>query len=140
MKIILIIMSIVYTLMAANAEDAAFALDFEEEYKVALNKAKEENKLLMLLVVQEPCPYCDRMVHNTLSDPLVKKELKNFVSVVIDKHGEMPQSFRTNLVPMVFFIEPKTEVGVWESMGYSKTADFLGDLEEAQLIREKSKE
>jgi len=139
MRLILTMIALVYTLMAANAEDAAFALDFEEEYKTALAKANKENKLLMLLIVQEPCPYCDRLVENTLSDAEVKKGLKNFVSVVIDKKGDFPEAFKTNITPMTFFIDPKTEESVWESMGYVKVPQFLDDLKEAQLMRKSIK-
>jgi len=59
MKLLLTLMFTVFTLFAANAKDAAFALDFEDNYQTALDKAKKENKPLMLLIVRDPCPYCD---------------------------------------------------------------------------------
>lgn len=130
----IVFLSLTYSLLAANAEDAAFILDFYEDYPTALAQAKKENKTLMLVIVQDPCPYCDAMVHKTLSDPKVTKAVKDFVSVIVDKHYPLPSSFMTTATPMTFFIDPKTEEGTWESMGYVSVEQFLDDIKEAKII------
>jgi len=137
MKIFVILLSLVCALFAANAEDAAFALSFDEDYQTALSKAKKEKKLLMLVIVQDPCPYCDRMVENTLADSKVEKALKNFVSVIVDKHTPLPAKFTSHISPMTFFIDPAKEEGIWESIGYVSVESFLDDLKEAQIIHSK---
>ena len=129
MKILLILMSLIYTLMAVDAHDAAFALDFEDNYKTALEKAKKEKKTLMLVIVQNPCPYCSALVEETFEDAAVKKALDNYVSVIIDKKGEMPEDFRVPAVPMTFFIDPKIEKSIYKSLGYSDAIDFVKILE-----------
>jgi len=131
MKIFIVFFALLYTLMAANAESAAFLLDYKEEYKTALAEAKQENKKLLVVVVQDPCPYCDKLVHNTLADPEVKKALKDYVGVILDKKGIMPKQFRTSMTPMTYFVNPKTETVAWESLGYAKKGRFLADLKEA---------
>jgi len=128
---------LVYSLLAIDAESAAMDLDYSENYKSALAKAKKENKNLMLVVVQDPCPYCGKLVENTLSDPEVKKALEGYVGVILDKKGEMPSQFHTAMVPMTFFINPKTEEAVWESLGYAKKPRFLDDIETANLEMKK---
>lgn len=135
MKLFIVLLTLTYTLFATDAKDAAFALDFNDNYKVALQKAKQEDKLLMLVIIQDPCPYCEMMVENTLSDPEVTLVLREFVSVVIDKHGEFPEAFRTHATPMCFFIDPKNEEGIWESIGYVKAGTFLEVLKDAQQMR-----
>jgi hypothetical protein len=35
---------------------------------------------------------------------------------------------------MTFFINPKNEEGIWESMGYISAEQFLDDLNEARFI------
>ncbi len=127
-------LGLVSLLFGAVAQDAAFALDFYEEYTAALAQAKKEKKLLMLVIVQEPCPYCDRFVDDTLADPKVTKALEDFVSVVVDKHSPLPNAFATDIAPLTFFIDPQNEEGIWESMGYVSAEQFLGDIKEAQLI------
>jgi len=122
-------MSLVYTLMAIDAKDAAFALDFEDNYKTAIAKAKKENKTLMLVIIQEPCPYCDALIEKTLEDAKVKKALGNYVSVIINKKGEMPDEFRVSAVPMIFFIDPKIEKSIYKNLGYSDVENFVKTLE-----------
>jgi len=135
MKILLVIFSLVYTLFAADAESAAMELDFHERYKTALAEAKEENKMLLLVVVQDPCPFCDKLVHNTLGDEDVKKALKGYVGVVLNKRAkDLPKAFQTSMTPMTFFIDPKKENSVWESLGYVKKAQFLDDIKEAKKM------
>ncbi len=130
----IVLLSLTYSLLGAIAQDAAFALDFHEEYTRALEQAKEENKLLMLVIVQDPCPYCDRLVDSTLADPQVSKALEAFVCVIVDKHTQLPSAFTTNIAPLTFFIDPTNEEGIWESMGYVSAEQFLDDIKEAQLI------
>jgi len=131
MKIFMTLIALVYALMAVDAESAAMELDYQESYQTALAKAKKENKNLMLVVVQDPCPYCGKLVDNTLSDPEVKKALEGYVGVIIDKKGKMPKQFHTSMVPMTFFIDTKTEKAAWESLGYAKKARFLDDVKTA---------
>ena len=131
MKIFMTLIALVYSLMAVDAESAAMELDYQDNYKSALAKAKKENKNLMLVVVQDPCPYCGKLVDNTLSDPEVKKALEGYVGVIVDKKGEMPSQFHTSMVPMTFFINPKTEKASWESLGYAKKPRFLDDIKTA---------
>jgi thioredoxin-related protein len=134
MKLFFLFFALTYALFAIDAKDAAFALDFEESYTVALEKAKQEDKLLMLVIVQDPCPYCEKLVEKTLSDPQVVSLLEKFVSVIVDKHGEFPQKFKTCLTPMCFFIDPQSEEDVWESPGYIEAKAFLEVLMEAQQM------
>lgn len=124
MKLFITLLLATFTLFAANAKDAAFALDFEDNYKVALEKAKKENKPLMLVVVQDPCPYCDRLVENTLEDANVKKELEGFVSVIIDKKGAFPEEFKGTPVPMTYFINPGIEKDTYKNLGFLDAEDF----------------
>jgi len=135
MKIFFVLLSIVCSLVAIDAKDAAFVLGFNEDYKTALAQAKEENKLMMLVIIQDPCPYCERLIDNTLSDPQVIKVLENdFVSVIVNQHSQLPSAFQSNAIPMTFFIDPKNEDGIWESMGYISAEQFLDDINEAKLI------
>ncbi len=136
MRLLFLFLTLTFTLFAANAKDAAFMLDFEEDYHIALEKARQEDKLLMLVIVQETCPYCEMMVEKTLSDPRITVVLKKFVSVIIDKHGEFPEEFRTRITPVCFFIDPKNGVGIWESLGYVKPKAFFEVLKDAQEMRD----
>ena len=134
MKMLIVFLSLTCSLLAANAQDSAFVLDFYEDYPSALTQAKKADKMLMLVIIQEPCPYCDAMVEKTLPDPKVTQAIKGFISVIVDKHTSLPSAFMTTATPMTFFIDPITEEGVWESMGYTSVEEFLDDIKEAKNI------
>ncbi len=135
MKTFILLLGLACSLLAISAEDAAFVLDYHDNYKTALSKAKSEDRLLMLFIVQDPCPYCERQVNDTLSDIRVVKSLKELVCVVVDKHSPLPSAFKTQITPMTFFIDPNSEEGIWESFGYVSVELFLDDIQEAKNIR-----
>ena len=139
MKALMILLSLVYSLFAINSVDAAFVLSFHEDYPTALVQAKEEKRFLMLVIIKDPCDYSERMVYNTLSDPEVVKALEPFVSVIVDKNTFLPLQFKVDLVPMVYFIDPKNEEIIHERMGYVHVKQFLDDIKEAHIFTTKNK-
>ncbi|PHR55846.1 MAG: hypothetical protein COA44_09400 [Arcobacter sp.] len=137
MKFLFTLMLSIFTLFAAQAKEAAFALDFEDNYKTALAKAKQENKPLMLVIVQDPCPYCDRLVENTLEDKNVKKELEGFVCVIIDKRDSFPEAFKGTPVPMTYFIDPRIEKSTYDNLGFLDAQDFTKMLKHVKSLSPK---
>ncbi len=57
MRIIVILFTFIVSLMAADAAKSAKLLGYENDYKRALAKAKQANKMVLLIIVQDPCPY-----------------------------------------------------------------------------------
>lgn len=139
MKVFVVLLSLVYTLFAISAVDAAFVLGFHEEYPTALVQAKKENKMLVLIIIKDPCPYSERMVYDTLSNPKVTEALKGFVCVIVDQHTPLPSAFKAEIVPMTFFIDPKNEGWIGERVGYIPTEQFLDDLKEAYRLFKKGR-
>lgn len=134
MKVFIMLLSLVYTLVAVSSVDAAFVLGFHEDYPTALAQANKDKKLLMLVIIKDPCVYSENMVYKTLSDPKVAEALKDFVSVIVDKQSILPSAFKIDLVPMIYFIDPKNEQGIGERMGYVSTEQFLDDIKEARIL------
>ena len=58
--------------------------------------------------------------------------IEPFVKVIIDKHAEMPKYFETPIVPVVYFVDPKTEQSVWEVAGYKDKNEFADDIDTAK--------
>lgn len=139
MKKIFLILVMAISLFGANAADAAFALGYEEVYKTALAKAKKEDKILMMVIVKEPCPYCDALVERTLDTPETKAKLKDFVPLIIDVHDSFPKDMKPPFTPMTNFINPTNNDVIWEVPGYSKKADFLEAMDEAKNMKLQSK-
>lgn len=137
MKYILVLLTLSLSLMAADAAKSAKELGVYNDYSISLQKAKSENKLMVLVVVWDPCAGCDKLVNKTLTDTLVKDQLKNYVTVILDYKDKMPKQFNVQMAPKIFYINPKTEESIWESMGVISTKSIINDLNEAQDMLKK---
>lgn len=59
---------------------------------------------------------------------------ENFVSIVIDKYkdkGKYPEEFRAPLIPAVFFINPKDQKSLFETVAYMKPDEFMENMDYA---------
>lgn len=128
MKKLMIFMLLVCNLMAISAQDAAWVLDAQTDLNKAFSKAKDENKMILLLVVKEDCSWCEKMVFATLKDKNIQKNLKNTITVIVDINDKLPSEFKARLAPTVFFIDPKSKKSVLEGVGYIEKGSFLMDI------------
>jgi len=124
-KIVLLLL-MTLTLFASNAKDAAFMLDYREVYKVALDEAKKEHKILMMVIVKEPCPYCDELVENTLDSSSIKAKLTEFVPLIIAHDDKYPDKFRPPFRPMTLFINPD-DSSILKSLAGYRDIDVFKD-------------
>jgi thioredoxin-related protein len=129
MKIVVILMSMIYSLMAADAAAAAKLLGYETDYRTALTTAKQENKMVLMVIVQEPCPYCDRLVKETMSTKCVQRRMKHYVPLIVDKHSDYPQQFKPPMIPMSFVVDPESEEVTFEIVGALPFKEYIHDLE-----------
>jgi len=104
-----------------------------EKFSVALERAKKENKIIMIKATSEHCHYCKKMDREVLIDDTVVEAInKDFISVVVDVSKEqMPLGIDASMTPSFFFVDKSAQViktipGSWNKM------DFLVILQEAQ--------
>mgnify|MGYP000023318076 FL=1 len=136
MKIFLTLIVMVYTLIAAVAEESAMLLDYETDYKTAITKAKKEHKMVLMVIVQDPCPYCDKLVHKTLNTPCAQRRMKNYVPLIVDKHGEFPKQFKPPFIPMSYIVDPNSEEITFKIVGSISVKEYLHDLDTELEFRE----
>ena len=136
MKIFLTLIVMVYTLIAAVAEESAMLLDYETDYKTAITKAKKEHKMVLMVIVQDPCPYCDKLVHKTLNTPCAQRRMKNYVPLIVDKHGEFPKQFKPPFIPMSYIVDPNSEEVTFKIVGSISVKEYLHDLDTEIEFRE----
>jgi hypothetical protein len=120
------------TLFGANAKDAAFMLDYREVYSQALKEAKQEHKVLMMVIVKEPCPYCDMLVEDTLDSSTIKAKLTNFVPLIIAHDDKYPDKFRVPFNPMIHFINPDNSTILKSLAGYNDVDVFKDAMDTAE--------
>ena len=124
-------------LMASNAMEAAQKLGVQNSYEVAVAKAQQENKMLVMVIVKENCRWCDKLINRTLSDASVKERLdKDYVTLIVDKDAPYPNDFKENFFPSIFYIDAKTQKSVYENVGYIGAKCFKNDLKSAWETRQ----
>ena len=133
MKKIVLLTIFALSLWANQASIAANELGYANSYSEGLAKAKKEHKLMMLILVRDGCHWCKRFENETLKDVAIKTKIAGFVKVLVDKEDEMPESFRSNFIPVTHFIDPKTEKSVWDLAGFKEPKDFQEDIAAAKL-------
>ena len=129
MKFFLTLLITLSTVFAADALKSAKLLGYETDYQTAITKAKKEHKMVLLVIVQDPCPYCDRLVHKTLVTPCVQRRMKHYVPLIVDKHGKFPKQFKPPFIPISYVVDPNKETITYEIVGALPYKDYLEDLE-----------
>jgi thiol:disulfide interchange protein len=135
MKIFITLLMTLSLGFAAEIDEFASEVKYLRDYQTAIQTAKEQNKMVMLVVVGDYCPWCKKFERKTLKYSKVMAEAdENFVGLVIDKYkdkGNYPKAFFSPLIPAVFFIDPATEKSLLDTVAYMKKDEFLENMEDA---------
>jgi thioredoxin-related protein len=134
MKKIVLILALITSLFAEGYKDFAKEMGYETNYKAALERAKKENKKLMVLMVTNYCPWCTKFEKKTLSDKAVDIVVKSkYVPLIINKEEKnFPKYLETPIVPALFFVKPTEEKAFYENVGFANKIDFLNLLEQLE--------
>ncbi|OHE02065.1 MAG: hypothetical protein A3K14_05505 [Sulfurimonas sp. RIFCSPLOWO2_12_FULL_36_74] len=129
----LILFALMSTLLFGEGyKEFAKEMSYETNYETALNKAKKENKNLMVLIISNFCPWCTKFEKKTLTDKTVDGALKSkYIPLIINKEeGNFPSYLTAPVVPTVFFVKTNEEKVFHESVGFSSKAEFLNLLKQ----------
>lgn len=118
-------------LFASEAHELATQLHYLESYHTGAQIAKQEHKLMMLVVVEDDCHWCKKFKRTTLNDNGVKMHLQKVIKVLVDRYADMPQKYESKFFPMVYFINPKTQNILETSYGYKAKESFIQEIQEA---------
>ncbi len=135
MKIYILLLILVLSLSAVQIDEFAVEVNYSREYRSALDLAKKEKKILMILVVADYCPWCKKFERKTLKNIEVKKRVnEEFIALAIDKFkdkGTFPDKFASPVIPTVYFVNPKTQKEILSTVGYMKRKEFLLEMDKA---------
>ena len=130
-------------LFASHIDDFSKEMNFHRDYNTALTQAKQENKLLVMILSADYCPWCRKFENKTLKYTLIHTRLNNeVITLVVDKKYDIksfPKKFKTQFTPRVFFINPHKESILSDSSGYIKKKEFLKLLDQAKANYKASK-
>lgn len=143
MKILITLLTLLNFIYAAQIDEFSAEVNYLRNYETAINTAKKQNKIVMLVVVGDYCPWCKKFERKTLTDSAVMaKTNESFVGIIIDKYkdkGKYPQEFSAPLIPAVFFINPKDGKSIQETVAYMKPDEFIENMDYAISLNKSEK-
>jgi len=108
-------------------------ITWNSSYDQALLKAKKEGKPLMVLITSEQCRWCRKLESTTLQDDEVVARINTTfqaVNVIKDK-SIYPKNLSAKMVPMSYFLDPKTGKVLYSIPGYWGAEDYNSILDDA---------
>ncbi len=125
-KILIVAILYITSLFSANIE-----------YKNALIEAKDEHKIIIIVLEKEDCHFCKKMEDEVFTDKNVSKILdRDFILVKLDvNRDELPLGLKKGMTPTFAFVK---DSGVMFSLirGAWKRDDFISLL---RYVKKKSK-
>jgi thioredoxin-related protein len=118
-------------LLGATAEK----IGAETKYEQAIRKAEAQKKIIVMVIIKENCYWCHKLLDDTLADPEVRKVLKNYLLLVVNRTDTFPKLFHATLFPSIFYIDYQSKKSLYENVGYIGKEDFLNDLNASVEIR-----
>ena len=90
------------------------ALRWYGDYDTALEKAKEQQKILMVLLINNDSKQSGEMVYKLFTNqPYIKKLKKEVVAVIVNNESKASyprEMYWTNRYPTLFFVNSKSEI------------------------------
>lgn len=108
-------------------------ITWNNSYASALEKAKKEDKPLMVLITSEQCRWCRKLEATTLQDEEIVSRINSkfqAVNVIKDK-SVYPKNLTAKMVPMSYFLNPKTGKILYSIPGYWDHEDYNSVLDDA---------
>jgi thioredoxin-like negative regulator of GroEL len=116
-------------------------LHWEKKLDVALQKAKAQNKPVMIDFWAEWCEWCHRLDQTTYADANVQQILAGFVTVKIDTEGgnegpETAAEFGVDSLPTIVFLSPSRRL-LLKVTGFQGPGQFPETLASAKEASDK---
>lgn len=133
MKYLILLILFISTSFASSAKFIE-EMKYETVYTQALQKAKSQDKILMMVATTQSCPWCRKFERQTLSKDEINSEIKsNFIALSVDQElKNFPSQFEVKVVPTIYFINPKDESVLAKILGYKNKIDFKEILDEVK--------
>jgi thioredoxin-related protein len=113
---------------------SAFSLK-AEFLEMERQKALRENKLILLTIEKEGCPYCLKMQKEIFDVPKFNQLIaKNYLHININREDSaLPQALHVKYFPTNLILSPRDLKIIDEFAGYMEPANFIELLEEVYM-------
>jgi thioredoxin-related protein len=127
MNKILLLLCLTILAFGSDYKDFAQKMGYETSYKQALERAKEEDKDVMVLTISNFCPWCSKLEKRVLSKDEVDTIVKaKFIPVILNKEEKkLPHNYAAPIVPTLYLVKPKKEEVYDTQVGYLNKVDMI---------------
>lgn len=129
-KFLFIFLALSLSLFAAN-------INWASNYKAAIDRAKKENKPIMLMLSQPACPACMQMKEIFKTDELLANEINSkFIPVDVNiLKDDWNKKFRVFATPTFYFIDKNENKIGRQFIGGAEAGDFMKVLKDIEKQR-----
>lgn len=126
-----IIALFLFLTMFVFGDDIIKEYGYLNNYEIALKKAKEEKKDIVLVLVSDYCPWCDRLKKEVLSLEYTTELLQEYyIPLILNNSVDMyPDKFSSRIVPAIHFISYKDESIIETVVGFNNNYRFYEIIE-----------
>jgi thioredoxin-related protein len=130
MKIVILALILLTQIYAKDYKDFGNEFKYQTEYTKAIEKAKVEKKDIMILMVSNFCPWCQKLEKVVLSKDKINTQVhKKYIPLIVNKdENNYPKQFETPMVPTVYFVDYKTEEIKSKVIGYNNRLDMINTI------------
>ena len=129
----ILFIAILFSLSFGSMDNFAKKNNYFINYEKAKESAQKTNKPLMLVLVTNTCPWCEKLEKQTLGKENINNlVIQNFTPLILNRDKALYPSdkFVAKVVPSVFFIDSKDEKIINTSFGYKTKKKFMNVIEE----------
>lgn len=124
----------------ANQPNEKTSIVWLTDYQVALEKAKDENKPILVDFYTDWCGWCKKMDQSTYQDEKIINLSQKFIMVKIDgdKHSDLVKNFNISGYPSTAFVGPDGK-HLSTAVGYQKTSSMAAKMKQIKTYLAQNK-
>jgi FKBP-type peptidyl-prolyl cis-trans isomerase 2 len=124
-----IVLDLSVTALTKKADIKSQELKWLEDYDAGLKLAKDKDKPMVMVLFSKTCPWCDKLLNETMTDPRITGLNNSYVWVKIDAdfQKELAQKYELTSMPLTLLFDSKGDVREKVS-GYLNAADLFRKL------------
>jgi thioredoxin-related protein len=112
---------------------SVFGAEWLENYGEALEKARDQKKLVLVVVMRQSCPYCRMLIDETLPNKAINDKIESeFIPLLLDTEENPKQVAASRLtssaVPATFILNAYGETKA-TLIGYRPPMEFMRFLQ-----------
>jgi len=126
-KIFLLLMLSTSILFASSfAKKYGYYEDFNRAYTLA----KESKKDIVMLIVSDHCPWCEKLKEEVLSLEYTNEILhKKYIPLMVSSRGDYPSKYNSYVEPTIHFISYKNGAIIETVLGFNNNWRFYEIIE-----------